>query len=43
MNKPEVLVAGAGPALAYWLVRNGHRPTVVEQARGCAPVAARSS
>ncbi|PXX57788.1 2-polyprenyl-6-methoxyphenol hydroxylase-like FAD-dependent oxidoreductase [Nocardia tenerifensis] len=36
MNKPEVLIVGAGiagPALAYWLARNGFRPTVVEQAR----------
>lgn len=36
MKKPEVLVVGAGiagPALAYWLVRNGYRPTVVEHAR----------
>ncbi|QFU89661.1 FAD-dependent monooxygenase [Amycolatopsis sp. YIM 10] len=36
MKKPEVLVVGAGiagPALAYWLARNGYRPTVVEHAR----------
>ncbi|WP_433653927.1 FAD-dependent oxidoreductase [Nocardia sp. CA-128927] len=36
MKKPEVLIVGAGiagPALAYWLARNGYRPTVVEQAR----------
>lgn len=35
MKKPEVLVVGAGiagPALAYWLARNGYRPTVVERA-----------
>ncbi|KAA8883857.1 NAD(P)-binding protein [Nocardia colli] len=36
MKKPEVLIVGAGiagPALAYWLARNGYRPTVVEHAR----------
>lgn len=36
MKKPEVLIVGAGiagPALAYWLSRNGYRPTVVEHAR----------
>ncbi|WP_410601046.1 FAD-dependent monooxygenase [Amycolatopsis sp. lyj-90] len=36
MKKPEVLLVGAGiagPALAYWLARNGYRPTVVEHAR----------
>ncbi|SED89988.1 2-polyprenyl-6-methoxyphenol hydroxylase [Streptomyces misionensis] len=36
MKKPEVLIVGAGiagPALAYWLSRNGFRPTVVEHAR----------
>ncbi|MBF6128798.1 FAD-dependent monooxygenase [Nocardia brasiliensis] len=36
MKKPEALIVGAGiagPALAYWLARNGFRPTVVEQAR----------
>ncbi|MCS7482515.1 FAD-dependent oxidoreductase [Umezawaea endophytica] len=36
MKKPEVLVVGAGiagPTLAYWLARNGYRPTVVERAR----------
>ncbi|GAA3576505.1 FAD-dependent monooxygenase [Amycolatopsis ultiminotia] len=36
MNKPEVLIVGAGiagPTLAYWLARNGYRPTVVEHAR----------
>ncbi|OZM76202.1 FAD-dependent monooxygenase [Pseudonocardia sp. MH-G8] len=36
MKKPEVLIVGAGiagPALAYWLSRNGCRPTVVEQSR----------
>ncbi|MGW5532153.1 FAD-dependent oxidoreductase, partial [Streptomyces xanthochromogenes] len=36
MKKPEVLIVGAGiagPALAYWLSRNGYRPTVIEHAR----------
>ncbi|MFE6776362.1 FAD-dependent monooxygenase [Streptomyces sp. NPDC057702] len=36
MKKPEVLIVGAGiagPAVAYWLARNGYRPTVVEHAR----------
>ncbi|GGV72734.1 oxidoreductase [Streptomyces longisporoflavus] len=36
MKKPDVLIVGAGiagPALAYWLSRNGYRPTVVEHAR----------
>ena len=31
--KPTVLISGAsiaGPALAYWLVRNGFEPTIVE-------------
>ncbi|MTD57852.1 FAD-dependent monooxygenase [Amycolatopsis pithecellobii] len=33
----EVLISGAGvagPALAYWLARNGFRPTVVERSAG---------
>ena len=31
---PEILISGAGiagPALAYWLVRRGHRPVLVER------------
>ena len=31
----EVLIVGAGiagPTLAYWLLRGGHRPTLVERA-----------
>jgi 2-polyprenyl-6-methoxyphenol hydroxylase-like FAD-dependent oxidoreductase len=37
MTKRSVLISGAGvagPALAYWLARNGYRPTVVERAQG---------
>jgi 2-polyprenyl-6-methoxyphenol hydroxylase-like FAD-dependent oxidoreductase len=33
----EILISGAGiagPTLAYWLARHGHRPTVVERAAG---------
>src|SRR5688572_30608790 len=33
----EVLIVGAGvagPTLAYWLLRSGHRPTLVERAAG---------
>src|ERR1700761_4744608 len=33
----SVLISGAGvagPALAFWLARNGFRPTVVERAQG---------
>jgi 2-polyprenyl-6-methoxyphenol hydroxylase-like FAD-dependent oxidoreductase len=36
MKKLEVLILGAGiagPALAFWLARNGYRPTVVEHSR----------
>ena len=35
MSKPRVLISGAsvaGPALAYWLVRAGYKPTIVERA-----------
>lgn len=34
-NNPRVLISGAsiaGPALAFWLARNGFQPTVVERA-----------
>lgn len=34
---PSVLISGAGvagPTLAYWLARQGYRPTVVERAQG---------
>jgi 2-polyprenyl-6-methoxyphenol hydroxylase-like FAD-dependent oxidoreductase len=37
MSNQTVLISGAGiagPTLAYWLARNGFRPTVVERARG---------
>ena len=37
MSDPTVLISGAGiagPTLAYWLARNGFRPTVVERAQG---------
>ncbi|WP_159847838.1 FAD-dependent monooxygenase [Nocardia sp. CY41] len=33
-HEPRILISGAsiaGPTLAYWLVRNGFRPTVVER------------
>ena len=35
MHEKDVLISGAGiagPALAYWLVRSGYRPTIVERA-----------
>ena len=37
MKRPTVLISGAGVAgstLAFWLVRKGFRPTVVERATG---------
>jgi 2-polyprenyl-6-methoxyphenol hydroxylase-like FAD-dependent oxidoreductase len=37
MTERSVLISGAGvagPTLAYWLARNGDRPTVVERAQG---------
>src|ERR687893_1984819 len=35
VHEKDVLISGAGiagPALAYWLVRSGYRPTIVERA-----------
>jgi 2-polyprenyl-6-methoxyphenol hydroxylase-like FAD-dependent oxidoreductase len=40
MTQPTVLISGAGiagPALAFWLTRNGHRVVVVESAPGIRP------
>jgi 2-polyprenyl-6-methoxyphenol hydroxylase-like FAD-dependent oxidoreductase len=40
MKRLNVLISGAsvaGPTLAYWLARHGHRPTVVERASGPRP------
>lgn len=40
MTHPTVLISGAGiagPALAYWLTRNGYRVVVVESAPGIRP------
>ena len=37
MTSPSVLISGAGvagPTLAYWLARNGFRPTIVERSQG---------
>lgn len=40
MTQPTVLISGAGiagPALAFWLSRNGYRVIVVELAPGIRP------
>jgi 2-polyprenyl-6-methoxyphenol hydroxylase-like FAD-dependent oxidoreductase len=40
MTQPSVLISGAGiagPALAFWLTKNGYRVTVVELAEGIRP------
>jgi 2-polyprenyl-6-methoxyphenol hydroxylase-like FAD-dependent oxidoreductase len=40
MSEPTVLISGAGiagPALAFWLTRNGYRVVVVETATGVRP------
>ena len=40
MTQPSVLISGAGiagPALAFWLAKNGYRVTVVEVAEGIRP------
>jgi 2-polyprenyl-6-methoxyphenol hydroxylase-like FAD-dependent oxidoreductase len=40
VHEKAVLISGggiAGPALAYWLVRAGYRPTIVERAPGPRP------
>jgi 2-polyprenyl-6-methoxyphenol hydroxylase-like FAD-dependent oxidoreductase len=40
MSQPTVLISGAGiagPALAFWLARNGYRVVVVESASGIRP------
>ena len=40
MTTPNVLISGAGiagPALAFWLTRNGYRVTIVELADGIRP------
>ncbi|MFI9409848.1 FAD-dependent monooxygenase [Nocardia gamkensis] len=39
-HDPRILISGAsiaGPTLAYWLVRNGFRPTVVERSPALRP------
>lgn len=39
-HEPRILISGAsiaGPTLAYWLVRNGFRPTVVERSPALRP------
>jgi 2-polyprenyl-6-methoxyphenol hydroxylase-like FAD-dependent oxidoreductase len=40
MPQPTVLISGAGiagPALAFWLNKNGYRVTIVELADGVRP------